>query len=320
MVASKRPFRFGVIHEHMTTRSAWIESARRIEAHGYSTLLIRDHFVPDYFGDQFAPLAAMMSAADATTTLRIGTLVIDNDYRHPVMLAKETATIDLLSDGRLELGLGAGWLEREYAIAGLQYDRPGVRIDRLEEAIQVLKGLWAEGPVHFAGEHYRIDGLEGYPKPAQRPHPPILIGAGHPRMLRLAGREADIIGFLTTSVATGTVVDVPANRMWETVERQVSHVREGAGDRFDRIELSGIITLLITDRRRSRTEELIAARGWSGLSVEDVWTMPFVFIGSVDEIVAQMEERRERLGFTYFIIDDASVDTLAPVVQRLAGK
>jgi probable F420-dependent oxidoreductase len=318
-VAHRRPFRFGVIHEHMTTRSAWIEDARRIEALGFSTLLIRDHFVPDFFGDQFASLAAMMSAADATATLRVGTLVIDNDYRHPVVLAKEAATIDVLSGGRLELGLGAGWLEREYAVAGLPYDRPGVRIDRLEEAIQVLKALWAEGPAHVSGVHYQIDGIDGYPKPAQRPHPPLLIGAGQPRMLRLAGREADIVGFLTTSVATGTVVDVPVNRMWETVERQVDYVREGAGDRFDQIELSGIITLIVTDERRTRTEELIQARGWSGLSVEDVWTMPFVFIGSIDEIAAQMEERRARLGFSYFIVDDTNVEALAPIVATLAG-
>lgn len=319
-MANQRPFRFGVIHEHMTTRSAWIESVRHIEALGYATVLIRDHFVPDFFGDQFAPLAAMMSAADATTTLRVGTLVIDNDYRHPVVLAKEAATIDLLSDGRLELGLGAGWLEREYDVAGMTYDRNSVRIDRLEEAIAVMKGLWADKPAYFAGAHYRIDSLEGYPKPAQHPHPTLLIGAGHPRMLRLAGREADIVGFLTTSVATGTVVDVPVNRMWETVERQVGYVREGAGERFDQVELSGIITLLVTDQRRKRTEELIQVRGWSGLSVEDVWNMPFVFIGSVEEIAAQMEERRERLGFSYFIIADDMVETLAPIVARLAGK
>jgi probable F420-dependent oxidoreductase len=262
----------------------------------------------------------MMSAADATTNLRIGTLVIDNDYRHPVVLAKEAATIDLLSEGRLELGLGAGWLEREYAVAGLRYDRPGVRIDRLEEAIQILKGLWSDGPVNFTGAHYRIDGLEGYPKPAQRPHPPLLIGAGQPRMLRLAGREADSVGFLTTSVATGTVVDVPANRMWETVERQIGYVREGAGDRFDQVELSGIITPVVTDQRRASTEDLICRRGWDGLSVEDVWSMPFLFIGSYDEIAAQMEERRDRLGISYFIIGDTDVETLAPVVARLAGQ
>ncbi|MGH2550935.1 MAG: TIGR03621 family F420-dependent LLM class oxidoreductase [Thermomicrobiales bacterium] len=318
-MSGRRPFRFGVINEHMTTRAGWVESARKAEELGYATMLIRDHFVPDFFGDQFAPLAAMMSAADSTTTLRIGTLVIDNDYRHPVVLAKETATIDLLSDGRLELGLGAGWLEREYIVAGLDYDRPGVRIDRVEEAIAVLKGLWGDGPVNFSGQHYHITDLEGYPKPAQRPGPSLLIGAGHPRMLRIAGREADIVGFLTTSVATGTVVDVPTNRMWETVEKQVGYVREGAGDRFDQIELSGIVTLLITDRRRTQTEELIRARGWNELSVEDVWSMPFVFIGSIDEIAEQMRERRERLGFSYFIVDDANIDTLAPIVAKLAG-
>jgi probable F420-dependent oxidoreductase len=313
-----RPFRFGVIHEHMTTRASWVDAARRAEALGFATLLIRDHFVPDFFGDQFAPLVAMMAAADATTTLRVGTLVIDNDYRHPVVLAKEAATIDLLSDGRLELGIGAGWLEREYAVAGLPYDRAGVRIDRLEEALSIIKGLWGDGPVTHTGTHYQLDGLEGYPKPVQRPRPPILLGAGHPRMLRLAGREADIIGFLTTSVATGTVVDVPTSRMWSTVEQQIGYVREGAGDRFDQIELSSIITLIVTDQRRSATEQLIRERGWQGVTVEDVWTMPFIFIGSVDEIAAQMIERRARLGVSYFIVSDATMETLAPIVAKLA--
>src|SRR5215212_4852832 len=160
----------------------------------WATTPFRDHFAPDYFGDQFAPFAALTAAACATTSLRVGTLVFDNDYRHPVMLAKEAATLDLLSGGRLELGLGAGWLQSEYDQAGMQYDSPGVRIQRLAEAIRVLKGLFAETPLTFAGSHYTIRDLNGFPKPTQRPHPPLLIGAGHKRMLMLAGREANTVG------------------------------------------------------------------------------------------------------------------------------
>jgi probable F420-dependent oxidoreductase len=313
------PFRFGIINEQMTTRADWTERAQRAEALGFSTFLIRDHFVPDFFGVQFAPVAALMAAAAATTTLRIGTLVFDNDFRHPVVLAKEAATLDLLSDGRLELGIGAGWLRSEYAGAGLDYDTAGVRIDRLDESLQILKGLFGEGPVQFSGCHYQIEGLEGYPKPVQQPGPPILIGAGKPRMLKLAGKVADIVGIMTSSVATGVVVEDVSDRMWAAVERQVALVREGAGDRFPDIELSTVATFIITDDRHAATEQLIAKRRWSGVTPEQVWSMPAIFIGSLDQIAADMHLRREQLGFSYYVIDSASVDRVAPIVERLAG-
>lgn len=319
-MASPRPIRFGIINEQMTTSPDWIEKARRAEALGYSTFLIRDHFVPDFFGVQFAPVAAMMAAAAATTTLRVGTLVFDNDFRHPVVLAKEAATIDLLSGGRLELGLGAGWLRSEYAGAGIDYDPNGVRIDRLEESIQILKGLFGRGPVCFSGCHYQIDGLEGYPKPVQQPGPPLLIGAGKPRMLKLAGKVADIVGIMTSSVATGVVVEDIADRMWDAVAKQVDLVREGAGDRFDQIELSTVATIVIDDNRRAATEALIARRGWDGVTPEQVWSMPAIFIGSLDQIAADMHARRAQLGFSYYVVDSASVDRVAPVVARMAGR
>ncbi len=314
------PFRFGVINEHPLPASDWIAHVRRAEALGYATFLIRDHFVPDFFGDQFAPIAAMMAAACATTTLRVGTIVIDNDYRHPVILAKELATLDLLSGGRLEIGLGAGWLQKEYEQAGMTYDAPGVRIGRLAEAITVLKGLFAEGPLTFQGEHYAISDLEGFPKPAQRPHPPILIGGGNRRILRLAGREANIVGLLTTSVASGTVVDSPDERLASAVEQKLAWVREGAGDRYPQIELSLIPSILLTDDRHGRAARLIAERGWSGLAPEDVLAMPSLLIGTEDEIVADLLARRERYGFSYYIVADGQVEVFAPFVARLAGR
>jgi probable F420-dependent oxidoreductase len=313
------PFRFGVINEHPLAPAAWIAHVRRAEALGYATFLIRDHFVPDFFGDQFAPLIALMAAACATTTLRVGTIVIDNDYRHPVLLAKEAATLDLLSGGRLELGLGAGWLQKEYEQAGMTYDAPGVRIGRLAESINVLKGLFADGPLTFQGEHYAIADLEGFPKPAQRPHPPILIGGGNRRILRLAGREANSVGILTTSVATGTVVDATAERLPAAVEQKLAWVREGAGERFPAIELSLIPTIILAEDRRSRAERLIAERGWSGVTVDDLLAMPSLLIGTADEIADDLVARRERYGFSYYIVADGSMETFAPLVARLAG-
>lgn len=313
------PFRFGVINERPAAREPWLAQVRQIEEWGYQTFLIRDHVAPDYFGPQFAPFVALMLAAQATTRLRVGTLVIANDFRHPALLAKEVATLDVLSGGRCELGLGAGWLQAEYAQAGMPYDPPGVRIDRLEESIAVLKGLFAEAPLHFSGRHYQVAGLQSFPTPIQRPHPPLLIGAGHPRMLRLAGRAADIVGILTTSVASGRMVDDPLARMAGRVAEQVAWVREGAGARFPALELSLVATVIVTDRRRARTEAWIRERGWQGITVEQVWEMPAVLIGSVDQICDDLRRWRERLGFSYIVVADQSAGEVAPVVARLAG-
>src|SRR5262245_57838945 len=310
-----RPFRFGVINEVMCPPAEWLAQVRRIEEQGYATFLLRDHFVPDFFGDQYAPIAALTAAASATRTLRVGTMVIDNDYRHPVMLAKETATLDVFSGGRFELGIGAGWLRGEYEQAGMAFDSAGTRIGRLEEALRVVKGLWAGDPLTFEGQHYRIQGLAGVPRPAQRPGPPILVGGGQRRMLTLAGRVADSVGILTTSVASGTLVADPRERMPDAVAQKIAWVREGAGTRFDEIELSLIPSIVIADDRRRRTEQWLAEQGWSGLAAEDVWAMPSVFVGGVDQIVEDMLERRERYGFSYYIVDDELIDDFAPVVR-----
>ena len=315
-----RPFRFGVINEMPLPSAEWLSHVKHVEDLGYATFLIRDHFVPDFFGEQFAPLIALTAAAGVTSRLRIGTIVIDNDYRHPVMLAKEAATLDFLSGGRLELGLGAGWLEREYESAGMTYDRAGVRIDRLSEAIQVVKGLFGDGPFCFAGSHYRIDRLDVFPKPVQRPHPPILIGGGKRRVLTLAGREADIVGILTTSVATGTVIDDPSERVAPAIREKLDWIRAGAGDRFDQIELSLIPTLLVTDDAPGRAAQLIEDRSWDGITVDDVLAMPSLLIGTLEEIVETIRQRRDEFGFSYYIVSDKIAEAFAPIVERLAGK
>ncbi|NJN17449.1 MAG: TIGR03621 family F420-dependent LLM class oxidoreductase [Oscillochloris sp.] len=313
----QRAFRFGIINEQMADRNTWFDLVRRSEAAGFSTFLLRDHLIADVFGDQHGPIAAMAMAAAITTTLRVGSMVLANDYRHPAILAKEAATIDRLSGGRLELGLGAGWLRAEYEQAGMVFDAAATRISRLAEAIQVLRGVWAAEPFSFAGEHYRIQALDGTPKPVQQPGPPILIGGGKRNMLTLAGRYADSVGILTTSVASGNVSDTPDERMPAAVRQKVAWVRAGAGDRFDQIELSLIPTLVLTDRRREASEELIRRRGWVGVTVEDVWAMPSVLIGNAAQIRADLLERRASYGFSYYIFSDRQIDQAEGLVGAL---
>ncbi len=316
---TSRPFRFGVICEQMQSAEEWITKARRAEEYGYATLLIRDHFIREPFGDQFAPLIALMAAASATRTLRVGSLVLDNDYRHPVMLAKEAATLDLLSGGRFELGIGAGWLRDEYEQAGMAFDGAGVRVSRLEEAIHVLKGLFAEQPLTFTGNHYTITNLNGFPKPVQRPHPPLLVGAGSKRMLALAGQEANIVGILPKALPNGGISEEITERLPATIAQKVEWVRQAAGERFHELELNMVITPIFTTQRRQRAEQLAQERGWSGISAQDVLDMPSIFIGSADQIAEDLLARRERYGFSYFVVSDASMEAFAPVVSRLAS-
>jgi probable F420-dependent oxidoreductase len=315
-----RPFRFGVVHEAAQPRATWASHLRRVEDLGFSTFLIRDHFVPDFFGEQPAPLIALASAAALTTRLRLGTLVLAVDYRHPVMLAKEAATLDGLSGGRLELGLGAGWLRREYEGAGIPFESAGTRIERLEEAVRILDGLFGDAPFSFTGKHYTVAGLDGFQKPDQRPRPPLLIGGGRRRVLTLAGRSADIVGILTTSVATGTMLDDASERLASSVAQKLEWVREGAGPRLGEIELSLIPTLLFEEDRERAAAELIAARAWTGVTPADVLAMPSVFIGAVEQIAEQMEGRRAVYGFSYYVVSDRQLERVARLVGRLAGR
>lgn len=304
--------------EHARSREALLGTVRRAENSGYATFLIRDHFVEAPFGDQLAPLTALAMAAAVTSRLRVS-LVLSNDYRHPVMLAKEIATLDVLSSGRVELGLGAGFSKAEYDAAGMPFDAPGVRVDRLVESIHVLKGLFGDGPLTFSGKHYSVTGLDAFPKPVQRPHPPLLMGAAGPRMLSIAAREADVIGFQTVSTANGAMADDPSGRLAATVSARIEHVRQVAGERFSGIELSMVATVVLADQPRAAAERLARERGWTGISVEQVLEMPSIFIGSVDRIVDEMLARRERYGVSYYVVLDRAMETVAPIVGRLAG-
>ncbi len=313
-------FRFGVICEHMQTADEWLQTVQQAENLGYSTLLIRDHFVQDPFGDQLAPLIALMAAASATKTLRLGTMVLDNDYRHPVMLAKEAATLDLLSQGRFELGIGAGWLRAEYEQAGMSFASPGERVSRLEEALHILKSLLSGQSLTFSGKHYTISQLDCFPGSVQQPHPPILIGAGSKRMLTIAAREADIIGILPKALQTGMISEEVAERLPATMTQKINWIRNAAGERFEQLELSMIISPILTADRQSEAQRLIHERGWGDISVEQVLAMPSIFIGSLDGIAEDMRRRRELYGFSYFVIDDAHMHTFVPLVKELTGK
>ncbi len=315
-----RPFRFGIICEQMQSSEEWITKARQAEDYGYTTFLIRDHFIREPFGDQLAPLIALMAAASVTKNLRVGSLVLDNDYRHPVMLAKEAATLDLLSNGRFELGIGAGWLRSEYEQAGMAFETPGVRVSRLEESLHVLKGLFADQPLTFAGNYYTVTNLDGFPKPVQRPHPPILVGAGSKRMLALAAREANIVGILPKALPGGTISEEVTERLSATIAQKVEWIRQAAEERFHELELSMVITPVFTEQRRQRAEQLMRTRGWSGISAEQVLDMPSLFIGTPDQMVEDLLRRREQYGFSYFVVADASMEAFAPIVTRLAGR
>ena len=311
-MSGKHTFRFGVQAHHAASGKHWRESAQLVESLGYETL-----YLPDHFSDQPGPIAALMAAAAATTTLRVGSLVFDNDYRHPVVLAKEAATIDLLSDGRFDLGLGAGWMQSDYGRSGIPLDSAGTRIERMQEGLAVIKGLFAGGPFSFSGKHYQVAELEGTPLPVQKPHPPILLGGGGRRMLRLAAREADIVNVnfdLREGRVNPMLVKTGTAR---ATDEKLSWVREAAGDRMDRIELSVTIFLAnVTDDRDS-----IASAIASGLGLEprDILETPHFLIGTVDEIVQDLLARRERYGITYVIINSDGAEAFAPIVQRLRG-
>lgn len=306
-----RPFRFGVQAGTAVSRDEWVAQAYGAERWGYATLNL-----PDHFGSQLAPTPALAVAAEATLTLRIGCFVYANDYHHPVVLAKEAATLDLLAGGRLELGLGAGWLRHEYEQAGIPFDRAGVRIERLAESIAVLKGLFAPGSFSFAGRYYQVDQLDGLPKPLQAPHPPLLIGGGGQRLLTLAAREANIVSFNPRALPDGTL-DM-RDTLPEAVAEKISWVRDAAGDRFDDLELNTtLLGIAVTGDRLAAAERLGARLRTAG---DLALRSPLALAGTVDDMVEELQARRDRFGISYFMVRRADMEAFAPVVARLAGR
>jgi len=308
-----RPFRFGVQASKAPDRASWVDVARRCEDRGYSVLTM-----PDHFDDQLAPVPALMTAADATSTLRVGALVWDNDYKHPLVLAKELATMDLLSEGRLEIGIGAGWMMTDYEQAGMPYDRPGVRIDRFVEGLAIIKGLMSPDVFSYTGQHYTITEHNGTPKSVQRPHPPILIGGGGKRVLTIAAREADIIG-VNASMHAGVVgPEAIATMTAEAVDEKVAIIRDAAGSRLDAIEMNVRAFMVNVTDDRAGTMSFLSTM--LGVDEQMIDTTPFALIGSPAKIVEDLLARRERWGFSYVIVGADDIDAFAPVVAELAGR
>ncbi len=311
-MAHARKFRFAVQEHGVATAADWRERARRAESLGYAAL-----YLPDHFSDQLGPIAALMAAADATTTLRVGSLVFDNDYRHPVVLAKEAATLDVLSGGRLDFGLGAGWMKSDYEKSGIPHDSAGTRIERMEEGLKIIRGLWSGKSFSFGGKHYEVNDLEGTPEPVQKPHPPILLGGGGRKMLGIAGREADIVN-VNYDLREGRVNrELVRTGMAAATEEKLGWIREAAGARFDHIEMSVTIFLAtVTDDRDSMAAGVAAGLG---MEPSDILDMPHFLIGTIDQIAHDLMDRRERYGISYVIVPGEVGEAFAPVVERLAG-
>lgn len=307
----RRPLRFSTgTYSAEQSRTEYLARVRKVEDLGYDVLVI-----PDHFSDTFAPLPSLMAAADATHTLRLGTYVFANDFRHPVVLAKEAATLDLLSEGRFELGIGTGYDQFDYTTSGISLDPPGVRVSRLEEAVPIIKGLFADGPVTFSGTYYTITELQGTPKPAQRPGPPLFIGGSGKRVLSLAAREADIVG-LVPSTAIGQV-DFNAVSSAVTAQ-QVEWVRQAAGERLASLELNTLVfDVVITDHPESVAEQM--APNW-GTTPEQMLDSVHFLVGTVEQMVETIQMWRERFGISYITVFPGYMETFAPIVARLSGK
>lgn len=306
-----RRLRFAVELHHPFPGRNWADTAREAEQLGYSTA-----FFPDHFDEGPGPLVGMALCAAATTEMRVGALVLDCDYRHPVVVARELATLDAEFPGRIEVGLGAGWKAWDYAASGIPMDRPGVRVSRMMEHLQVLRGLWSEGPFSFEGEHYRIEELDGTPAPARPGGPPVLIGGGAPRLLRFAGAHADIVG-VNASIHSGEIDTEAAHDGLPTrIDEKVGWVREGAGNRFDDLELNAWLAVAqLTDDPAvpAMVAELFATDEAS------LRSSPLALVGTEGEVEEQLLARRERWGYSYHVVPGDSAHEFAPLVGRLTG-
>jgi probable F420-dependent oxidoreductase len=304
------PFRFGINHVTLA-REEWLETARKAEALGFDTLIAQDHF-----GSQLAPLPALVAAAGVTSRLRLATIVLDNDFRHPALVAKEAATVDVLSNGRMELGLGAGWLQSDYDKTGLPYDSPAERIERLAETVQICKALFSPQAdcVTFSGKHYTVRNLEALPHPVQQPGLPIMIGGRQKRMLSLAAREADIVSISLLDQRGPGLPDPPS------FAQKVEWVRQAAGARLNDLQIHVNASLVqvgdVPGSVPAAVEQQAVRRG---MTPEQVLDSPATLVGSIDAIVERLQACREQFGVTYYIIQGRSMDAFAPVVARLHG-
>ncbi|OLT30776.1 F420-dependent oxidoreductase [Actinomadura sp. CNU-125] len=317
------PFRFAVQATKATSGAEWRDLARKAEDLGYATLFVSDHYLgPGRAAREsrlppqhLAPIAAMAAAAAATRTLRVGCRVFCADYHVPAVLAKEAATIDLLSDGRLEFGIGAGWSPLEYAAMGLEFAAPGRRVDKLEEVVALVKGHWSGEPLDLHGEHATAAGYAGLPRPVQRPRPPLMIGGARRRVLSLAAREADIVSI--NNVPFDAVNDAGRTPPQEAAHR-FGLVRDAAGDRLARIEIEASpFFTAITDDPDAAVKRVADVMG---VPPDGLPAHPNVLVGPLDEVADRLTERRETFGANYISVQQREMERFAPVVARLTGK
>ena len=305
-----RPFRFGIQLRNAPDGKSWREAARKAEALGYSTL-----FLPDHFGDAWSPTVPLAVAAEVTTTLKVGALVYDNDYRHPLVLARDMAALDVLSEGRVEFGIGAGWMSSDYEQSGIALDSPGVRIERMREALEVFRQLWSQESATFRGKHYQVEGAICRPVPFTRGGPPIIIGGGGKKVLGIAATHASIIG-VNPELSSGVAgVEAAKTAVVDRYDERIGWIRDAAGDRFDDIELQILCRFeQVTDDRLGFATSIAPM---FDLTPEGALAMPIALVGTIDQMCDDLIARRERFGFSYIVVHE--LDALAPLVARLAG-
>jgi probable F420-dependent oxidoreductase len=307
-----RPFRFSVQHHGAPSGEAWRELCRKTEDLGYTTL-----YLPDHFGDQWSPTVAMTIAAECTQALRVGALVYDVDYRHPVMQAKEIATLDLAFEGRTIFGFGAGWMKTDYDEAGIAYDSPGTRIERMKEALTIMKALWADGTCTFRGAHYTITNAHGFPRPHTSGGPPVVIGGGGKKVLTIAGQMADTVG-VNPNLAAGAIgPDVAQSALGDVYRERIQWIKDAAGDRFDQLDLQ--VLTFMTSIVPNRDEVLANIAPLFNVTPEQAGDIPLVMVGTEDEIVEQLQKRREEFGFNDIVVQGDVMEVFAPIVARLVG-
>jgi probable F420-dependent oxidoreductase len=324
-LASVPNFRFAVSAPDVSSRKEWDDAVRGLESSGFDTVVVADHFTE---GWTLEPIVALTAAATATRTIRLQTGVLGNDYRHPVLVHRMAATLDQLSEGRFTLGIGAGWLSSDYHAAGLTLDGPSVRVDRLEESVKVIKALFTGRPVQFSGRYYQISDLIGVPEPCQRPRPPLMMGGGSPRVLRLAGREADLVSIVASLKAGHTGAHSITDLRAEQVDKKVAWIREGVAQRSrgepHEVTISinhWLVRVAKTVQEGQAFLERVASN--SGVDAALLAESPAVLVGTVDQLVDTLWERRERYGISHIQLDAGfapkNVETLVPLVERLAG-
>ena len=306
-MTGERPFRFGVLWTSaISSAQEWKDVVRRVEDLGYDSFLVTDHLD----GPDLAPISALSTAAQVTTELTLGCHVFNNDLRHPAVLARELASLDILSEGRLEIGMGAGWKQQDYAFRGVQPDSPSTRVERLGEAVRAVKSLLSGETVTIVGDYYVLHEFALVPGPVQRPRPPLMIGGGSRKILELAASEADIVS-INVSLKHGSWADALQVTTRETTAQKVGWVRDAAGHRFGDVELSLVVYLI--DIRAGHTDA-------HGSPSSGLGTSPHVLFGSLDEVEAKLERLRKELGVSYICIPDRALSSFAPVVDRLRGR